>query len=697
MQTQYKKVWEDLFENLSKTVLVILSITLGVFGLGVILNTYSITDREMNASYLATNPASFIISVDKADEQLLKLIGEHENVEQLQQRKTIVARVGNKEDEWYQTTLTVIEGQKIPEMNTFYSRNGKEFPQRGEILLENTSLSVVNRNIAETLRVKLPKSKVKELTIAGSVQADGTNPAWMHEEVIGYISEETWKDFESPEKSTEILVASKEGMDKNNLLLLSEKVRYEAEALGYHVNYVQVPEQGVHPNALQMNAILMLFRIFGALALILSAILVYSIVSSVLQGQIKQIAIMKSMGASAGQIRTMYYLYVILMGAAASILAIPTAKFISASLCDFTAAILVFTVRDNSVPVRIYLLQAVVAILVPVFAATVPIQRGCRMSIVDGLYDSVKEKNRHSRISIRNTAISMGIRNTFRKPSRLLFAVLTLALGGAIFMASMNVRVSLEQSFSNMLAEYPMDAQFVLSDNYSEQEIREVLSKVDGIQEISSTVVSYGSIIEKSEGDAKNRTYDNSKPLRQVLVVHKEKTDCESVFHQTEEAFRNGGIDVLSGMTTVRAEIIYQKHLYTVASFLIGASVLVILVGIISLISISEMNVTDRRKELGIMRSFGTNAHTVFGVVYVENLLSGWLGFLLSLLLAIPLSVGIGNRFGEIFLGKSLPHAFSFSGVLLWFILSTLLGTIVSIVSVRKIVKQQVNIILSYE
>ena len=82
MRIQYKKIIEDIFFNLSKTVLIILAIALGVFGVGIIIDSYCVTDREMKSSYEATNPASFTITVANPDEALKQILSENDNIDE---------------------------------------------------------------------------------------------------------------------------------------------------------------------------------------------------------------------------------------------------------------------------------------------------------------------------------------------------------------------------------------------------------------------------------------------------------------------------------------------------------------------------------------------------------------------------------------------------------------------------------------
>ena len=56
MRPRWQKVLHDLTGNLSRTLLVVVSIIVGVFSIGVITGTYVIISHDMSASYAANNP-----------------------------------------------------------------------------------------------------------------------------------------------------------------------------------------------------------------------------------------------------------------------------------------------------------------------------------------------------------------------------------------------------------------------------------------------------------------------------------------------------------------------------------------------------------------------------------------------------------------------------------------------------------------
>ena len=60
----WRKVGRDLWGNKSRTLLVVLSIAVGVFAVGLIAGTQAVLFRDMNASFLASNPAHAVLFAD---------------------------------------------------------------------------------------------------------------------------------------------------------------------------------------------------------------------------------------------------------------------------------------------------------------------------------------------------------------------------------------------------------------------------------------------------------------------------------------------------------------------------------------------------------------------------------------------------------------------------------------------------------
>jgi len=130
------------------------------------------------------------------------------------------------------------------------------------------------------------------------------------------------------------------------------------------------------------------------------------------------------------------------------------------------------------------------ALVIPQVAGFLPILHGTRISAVeafsglnrmkptarkswlDGLLKQMPRLSRPQLISLRNT---------FRNRGRLALTLFTLTLGGAIFIATFNVRASLGNHVERIGKYFLADVNLVLGRNYRISEIEQALKDVEGV------------------------------------------------------------------------------------------------------------------------------------------------------------------------------------------------------------------------
>ncbi|MCL1796492.1 MAG: FtsX-like permease family protein, partial [Clostridia bacterium] len=501
MRTRFRKVLKDFLSNGSRTILVVLAIFAGVFGTGLVLNLYGMVRREMNASFMETNPHSFRIGVSGADENMLTELTAMEGVEDAEIRRTVRARTGSGEDAWLSSTayLHVIEDFNNMRIDTFQGADGKKstetlVPQFGEVLLERES--VTDCGIGDTIRVKISQNEEQNLYVAGKVHAPGLEPAWMENAVYGFISPETLDLLGTPLEDCHLLFVVSESIrfDEAAVRAVAFQIRDWLTENGCSVKSVMVPTPGKHPHGDQTNALMFLFQVFGILSLALSGVLVVNMISSMLSGQVRQIAMMKATGARRGQVAGMYYLLVVLSGAIALAFAMPLAAAGARAMLDVCASMLNFAVASYGIPWWSYLLQAAAALLIPAAAASYPIARGAGLSVSEGLRDYGTGKTRFGDARFERwlgkvrlpSPVLLSLRNTFRRRGRLFTTVATLAVGGATLIVSLNINASIGNTLDQAMSVLPYDIQYTFSAAYPEEDVTAAIDRVPGVRKIET-------------------------------------------------------------------------------------------------------------------------------------------------------------------------------------------------------------------
>src|SRR5262249_5108834 len=83
---------------------------------------------------------------------------------------------------------------------------------------------------------------------------------------------------------------------------------------GRTVEEIRIPPPRMHPHQTQMVCILTMLLLFSAMALLLSDVLTATIIGGLLARQVRQIGVMKAIGARSAQIANIYLALVVGMG-----------------------------------------------------------------------------------------------------------------------------------------------------------------------------------------------------------------------------------------------------------------------------------------------------------------------------------------------------------------------------------------------
>lgn len=141
----------------------------------------------------------------------------------------------------------------------------------------------------------------------------------------------------------------------------------------------------------------------------------------------------------------------------------------------------------------------------------------------------------------------------------------------------------------------------------------------------------------------------------------------------------------------------FVDHLKVIVSFLSIVAVMAVVVGGLSIASVIGINVSERKREIGVLRAIGANGHETISMFSVEATLMGFAGWFIGLLLAWPVSILAGNYFGQIFLHSDLQNTISIWGILIWFALSVSVSFVAGVIPAKSAVTAPLREMLSYE
>ncbi|MFY0687199.1 MAG: FtsX-like permease family protein [Cyclobacteriaceae bacterium] len=790
--TALKKVGRDLLREKGRTLTVMTAIVLGVFAVAMLIFAKSVLDKNLATNYLNTNPASFYIELDSVTKQSRNELAEKPNIEFVEIRPAIKARLKKEGGEFVPVLLFLVESFDDLRINTFNLDQGSWPGTSNKWLIEREGQKIMELSVGQQHQLVIPGWETLDLELSGLSHDPGVAPSWMEGMLYGYLSMEALPEAVMSQKLNRLMVTVAEGKLDENIIndqVLTTKKWFEAQ--GVKVIRTEVPKPGVHMHQRQMNALMFLVLLFGLLTLGLSSLLVINMISAVMSKEIRQIALMKATGASTGQITMIYLMIIGIMSVLALLIAMPLGLFAGWKFAEFNASLLNFTLYDVSIEWSVYLLIIGTGMLLPLVLSFVPIYRASRVSIHHSLNNAgVEESALNEKSVLRqlldmlnlSSSLTFAIRNTFRRKGRLILTVLCLAMGGAIFITSFNLRKSTTSSINKNFDQQGQDVVIGLKQPVLQTDLDRLIKSVSSVASYETGNVYWGSTMQSNQLNSRSfkvrslpiaaelyrpelvqgRWFEAGKTEvvvnkvllsdyeqlgigRSIELVLQGKTETYEIVGIVNELFSPSGLFLSNdqvnqhlgisskvnqislqandrndasirqmiravegslqqaGITVVGStpKSVYKKlvveHLVIIMMMLLVMTFLVIVVGGMGMATSFNINVSERKREIGILQAVGIEKAQLRKIIVSEGLVVGLLSWFLAILLSFPVSWYLGNEFFELFFESTLVLRISEWGILFWLIAVVVLGAWFSYQPAKRAYAMPTAEVISYE
>jgi putative ABC transport system permease protein len=228
-------------------------------------------------------------------------------------------------------------------------------------------------------------------------------------------------------------------------------------------------QSNTHPHAMLMTAMLRVLEVLAAIAFVCSATVAACVVSLWMRREVRQVGIMKTLGARSGQLTRQYLALVVPVVVVAVAVALPVGAAIARWVVRYHQTMLNIDVADWNVPRALIVDEIAVAIGVPLLAMGLPIIRAARLSPRRAIQDpGIVAPRGPIALTSRliktpgNRRWSFALRNSFRRPWRLALTLIALSAGGALLLTTHNNYESLMRVIDVALANRGHDIEMQL-------------------------------------------------------------------------------------------------------------------------------------------------------------------------------------------------------------------------------------------
>ncbi len=491
--TRWLKILNDIWENKARTVLVVVSIAVGVFAVGMVANARIILQRDLDANWNASNPSTATMRTTSFQEELEKAVEGTREVALAEARRTQIAKVIYEDGSTDEILLVVAPDFDDIEIDKLRAERGQLNPRLRGLTLERMAVQDLGLAYGQTVTLEMRNEDTYQLTVTGIVQDMQAFPPWFGNTAQGYVTMETlqWMGEAAYYNEMRVILEERDAAKEDVIDILTDVRDRVIEPSGVVVGNLGLAdiEPGEHWAIDEINTMILILSLMGLMSLLLSGGLVSNTVAAILTQQIKQIGIMRSVGAPSRQITGMYLISILIFSLLALFISVPLGMLGALGLSNWIAGLLNFNVQSVGLPPVVLAVQAAVGVAVPVIASLIPISRGMNITVYDAIYqqssDGVEDddpiNNLLKRLRDIPRPLVLALRNTFRNKKRLIATITTLTLAGMTFIGVISTRASLLNTLDAIMQYYSFDVQVDLPSDTTGSFIEREAERIDNV------------------------------------------------------------------------------------------------------------------------------------------------------------------------------------------------------------------------
>ncbi|MFM8320495.1 MAG: FtsX-like permease family protein [Chloroflexota bacterium] len=794
LRPRWSKVLADLWGDKTRTLLVVASVAVGVFAIGMILSAYAIIGEDFNHSYAAANPPNIEVWTDPFDSELVKSIENLPGVREGKGARITPVRVRRGGEPWQTLDLVGVDD--------FSSRINRVTPIEGiasagkaEIVVSQDFLHITGYRAGEQVEVEFADESKRMLRISGLIMDQTKSKPNPGAANYAGITLETLDAFGQNTAFNRLYVTvDGDGGSLAHILAVSDRVIDKLEKSGRSVYRHEDQVSNVSPIESLALTVMNVLLILGGLTAILSSTLIINMLNALLTQQMRQIGVMKLVGGRSRQVMGMYLALVVAYSLAALAAAVPLAAAAGYQLAQFIAANSGATLQSFRVIPLAVVVQALMAFLIPLAAGYAPVRSGAMTSVQQAISNN-RPSERFSSGGLLDRGMSrlgglsrpalVPLRNTFRKKGRLLLTIFTLTVAGAVFMAVFNIRGSLNDVLNQLIQHFMGDVTLEFRREYRVEDVERTLLEVPGVTGVEGWAAAAGEVLDENGrvttrlsisappqdtsllhlkltagrwllpgedqaiviSDTIHEIYPGLQPGDRLtvqlpgrhaaqwvvvgifpflsmfgdpiayadfdfiaaqnfsrnqassyrLISNVAPAEQPELIHRIEQHLAEQNFQVLKVQSGAAFRKTAVSAIGMLVAFLLIMAVLIAAVGSIGLAGTMSMNVLERTREIGVMRTIGASDGAIMQSVITEALIIGLINWVLAIGLSFPISSLLATVIGKTLLQSTLPLDFTPAGIFLWLGLVALLSVIASVAPARKAARLTINEVLAYE
>lgn len=466
MGVALRKVWRDLWNNKGRTILVVLSIGVGVLAVGMIIASNALLSRQMTISQKASQPSNVIMYLNGLiDDDTVASIARMPEVIEAQGVVSYNIRWKPSLDaEWKQATVIALDDYQNQTFDLVELRSGA-WSGSDSVAVEFNHVEPYGVPPVGSVVYFEVNDRSKAVAVGGVVRDPQQFPPPFAQQAAFYATRDMivllggYRDYSQVKFS--IPEYTKEKADH-----AASVVEDRLNKLGVSVGFVQTQDPDRHFLQDMMDGVGLVLSVMAFLSLLLSTVLVINTMNALIAQQVPQIGIMKTVGGLSGQIAQLYLAAVCVYCFLSLAIAVPLGALGGDALARWMLALLNVPASPFEVLQTALAAQVATGLMIPLLAAMWPVMQGVAISVRQALSHYGVGTGRYGaglvdkvlgRIQGLPRMTALALRNTFRRIGRVALTELTLVAAGAIFMMVFSTHYSFNKTIEQLFDGFGFD------------------------------------------------------------------------------------------------------------------------------------------------------------------------------------------------------------------------------------------------
>lgn len=467
MRTLWAKVWYDIWHYRVRTLLAVLSITAGVFAIGVVFGMNDQLLTGMDAAHESVTPShlnmGFSRYVTREEVRGILRVPGVIDVEPYNQL-ALEYRLGPTA-EWKMGTAVLRQDWENQRMDIMQLREGT-WPRKEEIGIERLSASFFGAKVGDTVWFK-QDDRIREFRITSKIRSPFVPPPQFGGQAYFFMSGAAMERFGVPSGKYGSVYVRVAPYSRAYAEQEATAIKDRLANQGISVGGTLYQDPNKHWGRVFIEGFNFILQIFAVVALGMGVVLVYNTLAALVAQQTNQIGILKAIGGREITIVQVYLVGVLMYGLFSLLIALPLGTYLAWAITRYFLNLFNIDYDQFQFSITGVGLQIAAATLVPLFAALIPVINGARITVRQAIasyglggdfgsngFDRAIEKI-GARLLPTQYATALG--NMFRRKGRLLLTQLVLISAGVLFLLVMTLFACIDTTVNHYFAERRFD------------------------------------------------------------------------------------------------------------------------------------------------------------------------------------------------------------------------------------------------